>query len=110
MGFSCLCHSNLGDGNRFDFDQNLRVTLSRDLGLSAISFIVIVVHSNSNCPTMENLDEKKNSNNNSDYSLVGGFTLLGVGLGLYFGQVAAGTLIGIGSGLVLTTLYRMNRK
>jgi hypothetical protein len=84
--------------------------VSWDLGLCAIRFLGIVVLSNSNCPTMENLDEKKNNNNNSDYSLVGGFTLLGVGLGLYFGQVAAGTLIGVGSGLVLTTLYRMNRK
>lgn len=49
-------------------------------------------------------------NKQREISLVGGCTLLGIGIGLYFGHVASGTLIGIGTGLVLTTLYHMNQK
>lgn len=59
---------------------------------------------------METIDNSNKARNNNEYSLVGAFTLIGLGIGLYFKQVAAGIMIGIGTGLLLTTLYRMNQK
>jgi putative effector of murein hydrolase LrgA (UPF0299 family) len=41
-----------------------------------------------------------------DFVIIGGCMFLGIGIGLFTGHVAAGTLIGMGLGLLLETLFR----
>jgi hypothetical protein len=38
--------------------------------------------------------------------IIGGCMFLGIGIGLFTGHAAAGTLIGMGLGLLLETLFR----
>lgn len=40
-------------------------------------------------------------------TIIGGFTLLGVGVGLLVGQASAGTIIGIALGLLVSAFIRM---
>lgn len=37
--------------------------------------------------------------------LVGGFMFVGIGIGMFFGEKQAGTMLGLGLGLIVKVLY-----
>jgi hypothetical protein len=50
--------------------------------------------------------KKKQKKEESEYLAIPAFLLIGIGLGLYVGQVAALTLIGLGVGFAVSAVYK----
>lgn len=55
-------------------------------------------------------DEKKDKKRDGGSLFIPGGLLLGVGIGLAFGNAGAGTLIGLGAGFIVWGILRVIRK